>query len=137
MYRVLVPLDTDEDRAKKQAEYVSRLPDTDGQVEAILLFVYHEGNEDERPESLTNPEQIKAVKEAKTALKDKGIEVTVLEDSGDPVDSIIDCAEKNDVESIVMGGRKRSPTGKALFGSITQSVILNSKRPVVVTGVTD
>lgn len=136
MYRVLVPLDTDEDRAKKQAEYVSRLPNAD-QVEALLLFIYHEGNKDERSENLTNPEQIKAVKEAKTALEEAGIEVSVLEDSGDPVDSIIDCAEENDVESIVMGGRKRSPTGKALFGSITQSVILNSKRPVVVTGVTD
>lgn len=137
MYRVLVPLDTDENRARKQAEYVSRLPDTNGQVEALLLFVYHEGNEDERPESLTNPEQLKSVKDAKTALEDEGIDVTVLEDSGDPVNSIIDCAEENDVESIVMGGRKRSPTGKALFGSITQSVILNSERPVVVTGVVD
>nr|WP_276414161.1 universal stress protein [Halomicroarcula sp. XH51] len=33
---------------------------------------------------------------------------------------------------IVLAGRKRSPAGKALFGSVTQDVILGTDRSVLV-----
>lgn len=50
---------------------------------------------------------------------------------GDPADEIIDYARENNASYVVVGGRKRSPVGKALFGSVTQSVLLNTSRPVV------
>lgn len=50
---------------------------------------------------------------------------------GDPATEISGEADRLDVRYIVVGGRKRSPVGKALFGSVAQSVILNSDRPVV------
>lgn len=50
---------------------------------------------------------------------------------GTQADRIIKYAEENDARYIVVSGRKRSPTGKALFGSVTQSVLLNAKCPVV------
>jgi nucleotide-binding universal stress UspA family protein len=33
---------------------------------------------------------------------------------------------------ICVAGRKRTPTGKVLFGSVTQAVILDTERPVLV-----
>lgn len=50
---------------------------------------------------------------------------------GNPMDEITRYSTDNDGQYIVIGGRKRSPLGKAVFGSITQSVLLNSDCPVV------
>jgi nucleotide-binding universal stress UspA family protein len=50
---------------------------------------------------------------------------------GDPPEEIVDEAAQEDARYVVVGGRKRSPVGKALFGSVSQSIILESDRPVV------
>lgn len=50
---------------------------------------------------------------------------------GDPADQVHAVAEDLDASYVVIGGRKRSPTGKAIFGSQTQSILLNADRPVV------
>ena len=50
---------------------------------------------------------------------------------GEPTDSILSLAAELDASYVVIGGRQRSPTGKVLFGSVTQSVLLNADRPVV------
>jgi nucleotide-binding universal stress UspA family protein len=53
---------------------------------------------------------------------------------GDPSDAILDYARDVDARYVVIGSRKRSPTGKAIFGSVTQSTLLGADRPVVVVG---
>jgi nucleotide-binding universal stress UspA family protein len=70
-------------------------------------------------------------------LDEAGIDYDVEESSGDPADAIVSTADELDADLIVVGGRKRSPAGKALFGSVTQSVILGANRPVMATGVED
>ena len=50
---------------------------------------------------------------------------------GDPAESILSVADAHDVRYVVLGGKKRSPAGKAIFGSVTQSVLLNSEVPTV------
>lgn len=52
---------------------------------------------------------------------------------GDPADRIVEYAYKQDARYIVVSGRKRSPAGKMIFGSVTQSILLNAKSPVVST----
>ena len=65
-------------------------------------------------------------------LDEPGFEtISTVGQVGDPVDSIIDVAQDVEAEYIIVGGRKRSPAGKALFGSTAQSVLLESDRPVV------
>jgi len=51
---------------------------------------------------------------------------------GDPAEAIQSVARDRDVDAIVLGMRKRSPVGKALFGSVSQTVLLNTDRPVIV-----
>lgn len=57
--------------------------------------------------------------------------VTPVGRVGDPAEQILAVAEDVDARYVVIGGRKRTPTGKALFGSVTQTVVLESERPIV------
>ncbi len=50
---------------------------------------------------------------------------------GDVTDEILAVAEDIEPRYLVIGGRRRSPTGKALFGSTTQQILLNADCPVV------
>lgn len=50
---------------------------------------------------------------------------------GRPAQEIDDYVSATETRYLVVGGRKRTPIGKALFGSVTQSVLLSVECPVV------
>lgn len=60
-----------------------------------------------------------------------GVDVTTVIEDGSPSAEILDHVADHDVDLVVMGFRKRSPTGKALFGSTAQDVLLSVDCPVV------
>jgi nucleotide-binding universal stress UspA family protein len=71
-------------------------------------------------------------------LEDVDVEfdaVGAVVEEGEHANRIIRVAENRDCDHIFLTGRRRSPTGKAIFGDTAQSVILNFDDPVtVVTG---
>lgn len=50
---------------------------------------------------------------------------------GSPSGEIQSYVEKVGARYLVVGGRKRTPIGKAVYGSVTQSLLLNAESPVV------
>lgn len=70
-------------------------------------------------------------RETADAIQDREVEVETRGQVGEPTKEILDEADRMDARYLVIGSRKRSPVGKAVFGSTTQSVLLNVDRPVV------
>lgn len=50
---------------------------------------------------------------------------------GGAADEIVRYADEQGARYVVIGGRNRSPVGKAVFGSVTQDVLLEADRPVL------
>lgn len=130
MYRVLMPIDGSESRGAAQAETVIAFPDAAESVEVTLLYVF----DDEDRKATTSPEEIAGGRAAASRLRDAGITVEQVSHVGDPAVEILAAAEETDADQIVLGGRKRSPVGAVLFGSVSQSVIVDADRPVTITG---
>lgn len=130
-----MPVDADEDRALAQAAYVADLPDAGETVEAIIVYVFHDDVDvPEEVQGIKTASRVGSVRRAREYLEERDVDVQLVDEGGDTVRDILDQAERWDVEAIVLGGRKRSAVGKAIFGSVSQEVILESDRPVVVTG---
>ncbi|WP_440767015.1 universal stress protein [Natronorubrum sp. DTA7] len=144
MYQIVIPVDEDETRAKNAAEFVAELIGESGldvdpeNITVSVVNVFKEfkaiddgGNvkskdlydEDALPESMVTVRDL---------LDAAGVSVDLERRHGDPADEIIDYADSVDADTIVVPGRKRSPVGKAVFGSVTQDVILDSDRPVTI-----
>ena len=62
--------------------------------------------------------------------------ITIVERSGptdrDPAESVLDEIDaRPDIDRLVIGVRRRSPVGKALLGSVSQRLLLESPVPVI------
>ena len=64
----------------------------------------------------------------------ESVDLEVVGLDGEPAEAILEHAASLDTRYIVLGGRDRTPVGKAVFGSIAQSVILEAETPVVMAG---
>lgn len=139
---VLVPVDAEEIRALAAAESVAKLPNAAETVTVTLLNVEEkievtggEGGHVSSDEWYDEDELPPSVEAAKALLEREGITVEVRREHADPAETILAVADEIGADGIVMAGRKRTPVGKVLFGSVTQSVLLNADIPVTVVPV--
>jgi len=123
MNDVLLAIDADEWRALSHVDAVLGL--FEDHFRAHVLHVFQENVEGA---SITNFSTARAVKDR---LESSGVEVTLHERSGDPAEEIVRAADELDADVITLAGRKRSPAGKLLFGSVSQEVTLSTPRSVL------
>ncbi|EMA00712.1 Nucleotide-binding universal stress protein, UspA family [Haloarcula vallismortis] len=126
MYEIVAGIDKSEARGTAIAEAITEIPMDASQVRVTLLHDF-----EENPEG-ASVDQVASVRRAREVLEEAGVEVALEESSGEPADAILRLADEQDADMIVVAGRKRTPTGKVLFGSVTQSVILGTDRSVLV-----
>lgn len=135
MFTVLLPVDKGED-ATRTTDFISELPHSPNNVRVVVLNVVEEfeiadngapiSSKDLYDESMI-PNSVSAAVER---LDSNGIETSVRREHGNPNEEIAEVAEEIDANVIVMGGRKQTPIGKVIFGSVAQSVLLSVDVPV-------
>lgn len=130
MYEILLPVDDNTDRAAAQARYVSGLPGESNEVAVTVAHAYRDDPVSPGEENFD--EESPGVIEATDILTDAGIDVEQRELYEPVAESIVELSAELGVDEVVLCGRKRSPAGKALFGSVTQSVALESPVPVTI-----
>ncbi|WP_058365978.1 universal stress protein [Haloparvum sedimenti] len=125
MKRLLLAIDESIERATAQAETVLDLFSGDD----VVAYLLHDFVDNPEGASVS---QVDAVTRAESILTAEGVTVEFRERSGEPAPSIVETADELDADAICVAGRKRTPAGKVLFGSVSQSVILQTERPVIV-----
>ncbi len=128
MFTIVMGVDRDVGRALSCARVVAELPGghEDKTVTVLHSFTDHDGGA-----SAVSVESVSGVGDYLARL---GIDHDIVAASGDPATAIVDAADELDADIILLAGRRLSPAGKVLFGSVTQSVMLATSRPVVVAG---
>lgn len=151
MYQVLLAVDGDEQRAINMASAVTGLPDASRSVEVTVLHVFenveappaaavqeppHRGaiDGDDGEDEASFPS---SVERACEVFANSDVSYVVRGEQGDPDQEILAVADDISADVIYLGGKKRSPTGKVLFGSVTQDVVFNTDLPVTIAGATE
>jgi len=80
---------------------------------------------------------VKRIKEIATeiaaeAAAEMGVDAEAVGLVGSPAEEIVNYADEHDASYVVVGGKRRSAVGKAIFGSVAQSILTDSHQPVVV-----
>ncbi|WP_136687703.1 universal stress protein [Halorhabdus amylolytica] len=131
---------TDHDRVDELAEAVVEIAGPSG-ASVVLAHVFTPDQFDQAAQRLgfgggseASPEEVAnrhdTIRTIGDILDEAGVEYTIRGRVGDHATEIIDLSRTLDVDRVVVGGRKRSPSGKAVFGSVAQDIMLEAPCPV-------
>lgn len=133
MNKILVAYDGSES-AKRALEEAARLLGSDRAL--TVVSVAEELPQFGRAAAMLVPEEDeerrRELRDAKAVLAERGIAATVLERRGDAATMILDEAEKEGVELIVMGTRGLGPGKRWLLGSVSTKVLHHAPANVLV-----
>lgn len=133
MNKILVAYDGSES-AKRALEEAAKLLGSDRTL--TVVSVAEELPQFGRAAAMLVPEEgeerRRELREAKTVLAERGIAATVVERRGDAATMILDEAEKEGVELIVMGTRGLGPGKRWLLGSVSTKVLHHAPANVLV-----
>jgi nucleotide-binding universal stress UspA family protein len=135
--------DGDRDRIDSLAQLAVDVAGPAGATVALAHVFAKEEYDDIRerlefgPDSEATPDEVAkrylSIRELGDAMDEHDVEFSWhgrLSNGTTEGERIVDLAEEIGADLVVVGGRKRSPAGKALFGSTAQEVLLNAPCPV-------
>lgn len=131
MYQVVLAVDQNVARSMEQARTITKLP---GDVDSLSVTIAHSFSYKGPDDDIEN---LESVEEVTSFFDGVGVAYTLQQSQEEPTDFVLKTAEEVDADMICVGSRRRSPTGKALFGSVSQQIILRSEWPILLAGTED
>lgn len=137
MYNILLAVDETQDSPELMSNAVTNLPGASSEIEVHVLNVFAKfsvqgeaGSADS--ESVYDPEDLpKTVINVRDQLQKSGVTASIMSRHGEPGEEILNASKEHGIDLLIIGGRKRTPVGKALFGSVAQRVLLEAECPVM------
>ncbi|ESS03417.1 MAG: universal stress protein UspA related nucleotide-binding protein [uncultured archaeon A07HR67] len=129
----------DESRLEELTETAASVVDPNGRVVLLHVFDHEQYDAIETqlnidPDSEVTLDDVARrswiVSDVAEGLERVGVDYEIRGALGETAESILGEAGTLDADLVVVGGRTRSATGKALFGSTAQRVLLESDCPV-------
>lgn len=154
MQRALVVVEASEDLDIQPTDASKEITRLAGQLAAGVdaeVYVMHVTSEErfqDRLDQLSSVEELDVQYDVETAargaqqfaanvanevLADLDVDITAIGRLGEIEEKVLAVADEYDCDHLFITGRRRSPTGKAIFGDLAQSLILNFDGPVTVT----
>jgi nucleotide-binding universal stress UspA family protein len=78
-----------------------------------------------------------AVDDVRRRASERGVDTETAILNGPPAERIVEYADENGIDLIVMGTRGRSGIDRLLLGSVSETVVRNANQPVMVEGSRD
>jgi nucleotide-binding universal stress UspA family protein len=136
---VLIAVEDNQERMRPVVEHASEIADALSAT-VTLFHVYGSGEFEDKldarglesadPSDIALNESI--IEMSSEMLRDAGLEFTVVAATGKAGEEVSDYIESHGIDHVFLGGRDLSPAGKALLGSVSQSVILRTDVPCTV-----
>ncbi len=129
--KVLIPVDGSE-CSRNTLEWACQTLDK-GNTEFYILHVIPRGIPELVTEEFQVEDALKIINAAETFMREHGAKVARYEYmEGDPVKSICEYAEAQDVDQVLMGSHGRTGLSKILLGSTSTGVMETCHKPVFI-----
>ncbi|RQG91274.1 universal stress protein [Natrarchaeobius halalkaliphilus] len=134
MYQDLLLATDGSDGAQRATDHAIALANRlDARVHVLSVAEEGPHSTEQRDRLRADPESeaIEAVEKADTAATTGGVETTTTVRSGVPQEQIVDVAEANEIDMIVIGAVGRGKLEQLVVGSVAQEVVRTASVPVV------
>jgi nucleotide-binding universal stress UspA family protein len=129
---ILAPTDFS-DLSADGVRYACQLAkDTGAEIIIFNVDVLDESNRVDKREMEQHKKRLGDFVAEKVADAGAGLKMRQLVDAGQPFGAIVDCAEKEGVDLIVMSSHGRSGLSRMLIGSVTDKILRGGACPVLV-----